>query len=116
MPDGKIPVNRSLVGFLGLTCLVAAGVIRLVSPDDQLWIGGCIRVGLVVCAFWLALPSRHRDAAWANVSLPTVFGIVVGLLALTRIPMKIVVPIFIFVAVLIVVLRPRSKTRPNRPS
>ena len=114
MSDGKIPVNRTLVGFLGLTCLVAAGVIWLVSPSEQLWMAGCIRVGLVVCAFWLALPTRHRDAAWANVSIPTVVGIVVGLLVLARlkIPMKVVIPVFILVAILTVFIRPRSK----RPS
>ena len=74
MNDAKIPVNRNLVGILAIACLVSALVIFLKYPGNeswQLWQAGFTRVGLVMCAFWLALPSRYQQAAWANLSATT---------------------------------------------
>jgi len=121
MNDEKITINRSLVGILALLCLGAAIAIWLANPDSQngrLWLAGFVRVGLVMCAFWLALPSRHREAAWANVSPTILIGMVAAILVAALRPKmaRVVIPILFLLAVLSVVLRPREKQRPtSRP-
>ena len=121
MSGEKITVDRSLVGILALACLGAAFVLWLVNPeshDGQLWLAGFVRVGIVMCAFWFALPSSDRKAAWVNVSPAAFFGILLAVIATVRLRARVVIPIFIVLAVAGFLLRPREKqrptTRPNR--
>lgn len=117
MSDNKVAVSRPLVGVLALCCLAMAAVVWFVAADShesQLWLAGFIRVGLVMSAFWIALPTRGREAAWAHVSRGTLIGIVLALLALLRLPFRIVLPLFVTVAVIGYTLRPRGKKRPRR--
>ena len=98
MSNRNIPVNRFLVGILALGCFGAAGGIWIAYPSDEtwiLWVGGFTRVGLLMSAFWLALPSSHRQAAWANISKGTLIGIVVALIVTARLKLRIVAPIIL---------------------
>lgn len=116
MSDNKVAVSRPMVGVLALACLVIAALIWTMAPDSQetqLWLAGFIRVGLVMSALWIALPTRDREAAWANVSRSTLIGMVLAMLALLRLPFRIVLPLFITVAVIGYTLRPRAKKRPQ---
>jgi hypothetical protein len=116
MKDNNVAVSRPLVGLLAICCLVVAGLIRMLAPDHQeaqLWLAGFIRVGLVMTAFWIALPSGDRPAAWANISRHTLIGIALGTLALLRLPFRVVLPVAVAVAVIGFVLRPRGKKRPQ---
>lgn len=72
---------------------------------------GCIRVGLLLGALWLALPTRTRPAAWANVSPYVVVGVVVALLFVRQ--MRIFIPLLIVVGILGLLLRPRPKRPPS---
>ena len=115
MSGEKITINRALVGVLALVCLGVALAIWIGVPDGLntwMWVGAFTRVGVVMSAFWLALPSRHREAAWADVSPMTFAGILVALIAAASRP-RVVIPILAVVAVLWFVLRPRPKQRPS---
>lgn len=75
-----------------------------------------MRVGVLLSAIWIALPSRENDPAWANVSIWNLLG---GLLALLlvaklKIPLKLILPLAVVATVAILLLRPRPKTRPPR--
>ena len=116
MNDAKIAINRTLVGVLALSCLGAAVAIWVYAPtgtDWMLWRGAFTRVGLLLAAFWLALPSGHREAAWANVTPMTFIGILLAIAGVAARP-KVAVPVLIVLAVLGFVLRPREKKRPGK--
>ncbi len=114
MGEQKIAIDRTMVGIIALTCLLTAAVIFVSARNDENWVywqAAFTRVGLVMAAFWLALPSRHRDAAWANVSPMTLVGLFLTAITLAR--FKLLIPV---VAVLVVVglfFRPKKNKRPG---
>ena len=115
MSDTKITINRTLVGVLALGCLLAGAAIWIGAPDDKQWImwrGAFTRVGLLMSAFWLALPYGSRDAAWANVTPWSFLGIILAIVGIARFP-RVAVPVLIVLAVAGFVLRPRPKKRPE---
>jgi len=109
-------MNRTLAGVSALSCLALALAIWTTHPADpswRMWMSGFVRVGLLLSAIWLALPTDSRNAAWTNVTPRSLLVVLLVVVALVRLKLKIVV---IFVAVLAVatlVLRPRGKQRPK---
>jgi hypothetical protein len=125
MTDRKVPINRTLVGLIALTCLATAAVMFFLGRGEsgaatpwnsEMWRAGFTRVGLVMGAFWLALPSRGREAAWANVS-PVVFVGMLATVAAVAVPrLRFLLPMLAVLAVLGIigyVLKPRDKKRPK---
>lgn len=119
MGDEKIKVNRTLVAVIALCCLGSAAAIWIAAPSEDnwdMWQAAFTRIGLVMSAFWLALPSGDREAAWASVTPSTLIGILLAVIALVRLPLRIVLPLCVVLAIIGLVLRPRPKKRPqNRP-
>ena len=118
MSDSKIPVNRTLVGLLSIACLLAAGYLFFFVDADQesrtlMWSGAFVRVGLLLGAFWLALPTKQRDAAWAGVSPWQFIGGLLMVAAVAQRP-RVMIPILLLLAVVGYLLRPRPKYRPPR--
>lgn len=111
MTDQRVPVNRTLVGLIALTCLGAAAAIGVVDTWENLWCAAFMRVGLLMAAFWLALPSGRREAAWANLSPYTIVGALVAVFIVAR--WRSALPIVIGVGALALVLRPRQRRRPR---
>lgn len=109
MTDQRVPVNRPLVGVIALSCLVAAISIGVVDTWENMWCAAFVRVGLLMSAFWLALPSRHREAAWANISPYTFVGVLVAIFVVAR--WKSALPIVIAVLAISLMLRPRRRRR-----
>lgn len=105
MTDHRVPVNRLLVGLIALACLGAAAVIGLVDTWENLWCAAFVRVGLLMGAFWLALPTKHREAAWANLSPYTLLTALLAVFVVAR--WKSALPIVVAVGVLALILRPR---------
>jgi len=65
-------MNRTLLGLIALVLLVVGGIAALRGPADGSaagFAGGCIRIGLVLGALWLALPqilaAAHSLPRWA---------------------------------------------------
>ena len=70
-------INRPMVGLISLGC-ISAGIYMLLrypnaKGDLEMWQAGFIRSGVLMFAIWLALPTKKREAAWANIS-PWKFG------------------------------------------
>jgi hypothetical protein len=117
MSAPQVPLNRSMVGWIALGCGVIGGVWWIIEGPSgpRLWPAAFLRVGVVMAAFWLAMPSRTREAAWARVNLWSLLG---GLLAIimvarTKFPLKFLIPGLILLSVAILILRPRPKRRPR---
>jgi len=65
-PDAGFALPGRLgVGLCAGGCFAGALAVYVVRPDEVFWWAGAMRVGIVMGALWLALPSRKRDAAWA---------------------------------------------------
>ena len=106
MAEQQISVNRTLVGMIAAACLVAGLLIGFVDEFANLWCAAFVRVGLVMAALWVALPSGDREAAWANISPLTLVGILLFALVFVRRPL-VFLPILIGVALIGFFLRPR---------
>ena len=104
--ESEVRRKRRLVGLLSITCTVAAVIQLIIDPSSALG-AAFLRVGLLLGAFWLALPARDRPAAWARVSPWTVGLVIVMALALQRI--RFFLPVFIVGALIGWVVRPRKK-------
>jgi hypothetical protein len=118
MTAPEVPVNRALVGILALGCVAIGGIWWIFegSGNVGVWPGSFLRVGLIMGAFWLALPTRTREAAWARISLWNLIGGLLALLLVVRakLPLRLLLPGVLVLAAAIYVLRPRPKTRPRR--
>ena len=115
MSETKVEINRTLVGIITIGCFVSAFVVWYWDLDDQnqLWLAGFVRVGLLMSAFWLALPTRWRKAAWANVS-PTTFIVLLLAIFLTPRWPRLMIPLILVLVVIGFVLRPRqNRSRPG---
>ena len=118
MPSQPLTINRSLVGAISLVLLAAALVLSLMGTQEM-WAGACLKVGLVMGAFWLALPSLTRNPELGRISLGTLIGALAVALIIgrTRIPLKIVLPTLGAFVLAVRVLGPRRTpaTAPHRP-
>ena len=122
MNSEKTSVSRPLVGGIALACLLAAAglwVLQTRETQDgagmQMWIAALIRVGMLMSAFWLALPALQRTRFRPRFSTEMVIGFVVAALALARLQLRVLVPLFVLLAIAALLLRPRPKDRPPRP-
>jgi hypothetical protein len=88
-------MNRTLLGICSLVLLVLAGITLASGPRDSTatsFAAGCLRVGLVLGAMWLALPQIHRILAttprWLLVAMAIGLVVIVvrPILALVVIP------------------------------
>ena len=114
-----ININRPLVGICALLCFAGALVLLFTggdSQDTQLWLAACVRVGLLLSAFWIAMPTSTRAAAWANVSPWALVGIAVMAFVVARHPRVLfaLLPVLIALAFVGRILRPKPKQRPPR--
>jgi hypothetical protein len=105
-----LTVNRTLVGVIALVLLVVSLVLAVTGVDtNDIWTGACLKVGLVMGALWLALPSITSNpilgrATWASV-LTVVAGAIV--IAKIRIPLHTVLPVLGALLFLVRFLGPR---------
>jgi hypothetical protein len=120
MQPSKTTVSRPLVGFLALG-LLSASLLLTVWPHALSGAAGPSyaaatgRVGIVMAALWLALPTRNRRAAWANVRITAAVPLVLAALAVLRVPLRILLPLAGVALFAALVLRPRPRQRPERP-
>ena len=92
----KVEITRLKVGIISAFCLVMAMVVYFLHGQNNLWMPGLLRVGVLCAALSLALPGKNQKAAWANVSPMVAWGLLIALIVLTRVQLKfflILVPI-----------------------
>jgi hypothetical protein len=119
MRQWKTTLSRPLVGSLAIGLFLIAFVLslwpNLLSGAAGVMVeGAAARVGIVMAALWLALPTGNRTAAWAKVSLASALPLLLTALALFRIPFRILIPLAAFVLLVGVILRPKPMERPER--
>jgi len=114
MAEQQISVNRTLVGVIAAACLVAGVAIGFLDEFTNLWCAAFIRVGLVMGALWIALPTRDRKAAWANVSPVTLVAVLAVAVMLAGRP-RVFFPLLVVAAILWFFVRPRRSTRTRPP-
>jgi hypothetical protein len=115
MTQRKVPVNRKLAGFLALGCLAAGVALLFVRGFEDAMTAAFIRVGMLLGAFWCALPTRNRDAAWANVSPMTVLLVMAVLIVFAR-NLRLMLPLAVVLGIVAYFVRPRNKRRERFPS
>ena len=106
-----MPINRTLTGILAVL-FTSSGVFVMAFVDGLEGLDAALlRTGVLLGALWLALPTRTREAAWANVSPVAFVAILIAGVAIVARPrvLLFVVPIGIALGVLSVFLRPRPK-------
>ena len=113
MAETQVPVNRTLVGLLALGCVLAGGGIGYVDSLENVWCGSFVRTGVFLGALWLALPSRGRAAAWANLS-PWVVAAALGAVVLFARRPRVALVLTVLIVIAAVVIRPRQSRPPNR--
>jgi hypothetical protein len=120
MEDPNAAVRRLLVGITAVVLLSTAALLWIwpgpsTSGPTVMWRGACGRVGTVMAALWLAMPTRTRPAAWANLNPRSVAAVAICLLAI-RFPLRFLVPAAGVLLFLGVFLRPKNRARPPRPA
>ncbi len=116
MAQQKVPVNRTLAGFLTIVCLVVGFGMLVYMPERDAIAAGLIRAGLLLGAFWLALPTQTRKAAWANVSPVVLIACLGAVLVIAARPRYLIYMLPIAIALFVVgyVLKPKPKRKPAR--
>ncbi|MGE3315911.1 MAG: hypothetical protein AB7O26_12430 [Planctomycetaceae bacterium] len=111
-------ISRPTVGVIAIALLGGGVVLSLLptsaaEPQWELWRGACVRVGLVMAALWLALPSIQNDNPFVRTMGITVVAIILLGVFLKRVPLRFIIPGALAVMALSVILRPRPKRRPD---
>lgn len=121
MSQQPVTINRTMVGAIGLVLLVAAGILTWMGGEgvQDMWAGACFKVGLVMSAFWLAMPAFTRNPDLGRASWATLLtGMAVALLvARVKVPPQMIVGAVSVFVVLVRILGPRRSppTAPQRP-
>lgn len=97
-------MHRPTVGILALVLILIGGVLYFFGPQSeryQEWIGGTLRIGLVLGALWLALPQLRRLPRWM---VPVIFALCLVLALRPRLFLVAFV-----LALVIAFVRPRTR-------
>lgn len=106
------PINKPLVGAIGLVCLCASAVCFLWFPEQTSAQSATLRIGIVMTALFLALPKSGEHVRWERLA-PIIAGSIV-LVALTKRMILVILPMLVIIGILLTLFRPRSKPRPPR--
>lgn len=118
MDTSDAGLRRLFVGVVAVMLLTAALVLWILpgaasSQSTVMWRGACGRIGAVMVALWMALPTRTRPAAWANLNPRSVGAVLIVALAI-RFPLRLLLPIALVLVITGLLLRPPPRTRPPR--
>jgi hypothetical protein len=106
--ENELRQKRTMVGLLAIGSTIAACVL-LVIGGSQGFASALLRVGLLLGAFWLALPTKDRPAAWARVS-PWSLGVIIGV-ALVLPRLRFFLPVLVVGVLIGWIVRPRRGKR-----
>jgi hypothetical protein len=98
-------MRRHIIGILAILTLLGAVVFWIWPfPGSEPYESGCLRLGAVLVAMWLAFPDVRRIPTWALAVLP------VALFLIVRFPRQFLmaIPALIGLALLMRFLWPRK--------
>lgn len=99
-------MRRIAVGILAIGCLVAAAMVWLLAPGNDLLLASLLRLGSIFAVLWLALPDVERGQ--------TLY--VLGWLFLCALVLMMkprLLPIVLVIWLLTWMLRPRGRSGPR---
>jgi hypothetical protein len=104
-------LKRRLVGLIAIGCFVMAGVLWLSGTDPRAnpVLASLPRVGIVLATLWYALPRDGANFVWSRALAPVL--IVIGLMALLRRAAWWILPASVLVALALVIIRPKKRSR-----
>ena len=103
--EEELQSKRVWVGIISVVCIVW-GCALYEFPGNEGLQGALLRVGMLMGAFWLAMPTKSRPAAWKAVSSNWALGIaVVAAIIMPR--AKAMFPILAILAGIAYFARPR---------
>ena len=105
--EEELRSKRIYVGVLAVLFLAAGLGLMVFQPDKDGMQGALMRVALLLGAFWLAMPTKSRPAAWSKVSPLTVGIAIVSAMLLPR--LRYLIPVIIAVLSIGWFVRPRQK-------
>jgi len=114
MNESPLAVRKLIVGILSLGCLVTAAGVFLFSVEgfSNPVTAVAMRLGLILGAFWLALPSTGESIAWAK-AVPIAVVVAVACVRGGRY-LLYAIPIAIVVGIAAAFIRPKTNRRPPR--
>ena len=106
--DSILVNRRQRVGWVAAGCLAAAAIGFAAQGYDNAWASIASRIGIVLGALWMCLPTATRPAAWAAMT-PGRLALVVAAIVLSyRVSIKYL-PFLIAAGFLGWLLRPKKK-------
>ena len=106
--ENELRQKRTMVGLLAIGSTITACVLLVIGGSQGL-ASALLRVGLLLGAFWLALPTKGRPAAWARVSTWTVGATAVVIMVAAR--FKFALPLLAIGVLIGWIVRPRRGKR-----
>jgi len=104
--DQELRQKRGIVGLLAIGC-IASAIVLLVIGGNQGFASALLRVGSLLGAFWLALPTKGRPAAWARVSPLSLGLLAISAALISR--LKFFIPLLLVGFAIGWVVRPRRR-------
>lgn len=102
----ELTQKRFFVGLISIAC-IAFGVALYFYPGNEGLQGALLRVGMLLAAFWLAMPTKTRPAAWkalqSNWALP---GAIIAAILMPK--FKGMFPVFAVLAGIAYFARPKA--------
>lgn len=112
MPKPQLDINRPLTGVIAAVLLTLGFGLMLVDLGSDMVRAGFIRTGLVMGALFIALPTRNRPAAWADVTWSGVLMVLIGVIVFLSARLRwTVLPLVLAVGIAIYFLRRPLKRR-----
>lgn len=105
--DSILISRRQRVGWVAAACLAAATIGFASQGYENAWASAASRVGIVLAALWLCLPTKTRPAAWAAIT-PVKLAVIV-MAALLSYRLKFFLPLLLAAGIVGWVLRPKRK-------
>ncbi len=106
------PINKPLVGAIGLVCLCASAVCFFWFPEQTSAQSATLRIGVVMTALFLALPKSGEHVRWERLTPVIVASVII--MALAKKMVLVILPMLLIIGILLTIFRPRDKLRPPR--
>lgn len=107
--DEDLIRKRRCVGILAGACLAVSAAAFVTGSLNTGWSASFFRIGIVLGALWIALPTRTRPAAWARMSKWSLAAIIALAVLLPR--LKWFLPVLIAGIGIGWLLRPKTWRR-----
>jgi hypothetical protein len=117
MNNSPLGIRKLIVGIVGLVCLATAAGLFFFTADglESPAMAVAMRLGIMLGALWLALPSQGESIAWQK-TIPIIVTVIVVLAFFARSAkvLAYAIPIAIVVGIVLAFIRPRTNRRPPR--